>query len=436
MTTASAEPPRRPAGTRSGTRSHVVHRFLGRLHEVLDTVSTDTAWALSPDDLTQCLQEAYAAQTRLAALTLGLVAQADRTDLATHHGQVNLVAWLREHVLLAPAEGKRQVTLARALEHHPLTRAAVATGRVPAASAAVITSTLDTLPADTDSGVDPELIERAETYLAGEAHTHDTHTLRRLAAHLDEVIDPDGADARLAEQLARAEQQAARQTFLTLHHDQTNAVTTGTFRIPLLHGAKLQRMLHAHTNPGRPDPIPTTDPTTGLRLTPEERRGHALTQLLDRIPTTKLPQLGGSAPTVVVTMSLRTLLGDLKAAHLDTGHTISPGQARRLAAQAGIIPAVLGTSDQVLDLGRKARFHTKAQRLAMLTQQNGTCAVQACTRTAAGADAAHLTPWSQGGPTDLTNSALLCPRHHTLADHPDYRIEHIRPGRIRIHRRC
>jgi hypothetical protein len=432
MTAANAEPPRRPAAT----RRHVVHRFLGRLHEVLDTVGTDTAWALSPEELGECLEKAYAAQARLAALTLGLVAQADRSDLATYEGSAGLVAWLREHVRLAPGEGKRQVRLARALEEHPITEQALAAGSFPAASAAVILEALAVLSIDEADAGESGVLERAETYLAGEAHSHDTHTLRRLAAHLDEVIDPDGADARLAEQLARAEAKAARETFLTLHHDEANAVTNGLFRLPLVQGVKLQRMLESLTNPGRPDPIPVEDPASGVRLCPEERRGHALVELVDRFPAGKLPKLGGSDPTVVVTMSLETLVGGLQAAHLDTGHAISPGQARRLAAQAGVIPAVLGTSSEVLDLGRRARFFTKKQRLALLVQQGGTCAVDGCQHSAAGGDAHHLTAYHEGGPTDLANGALVCSRHHTLADHPDYTVTRLRPGRIRINRRC
>ena len=58
-------------------------------------------------------------------------------------------------------------------------------------------------------------------------------------------------------------------------------------------------------------------------------------------------------------MDLDTLMGGLKAAHLDTGETISPGAARRLACQAGIIPAVLDGKSQVLDLGRGKRYYTK-----------------------------------------------------------------------------
>jgi hypothetical protein len=77
MTAANVEPPGRPAVT----RSQVVHRFLGRLHEVLDTVSADTLWALSPAELGECLVEAYAAQARLAELTMALVAQAESSNL-------------------------------------------------------------------------------------------------------------------------------------------------------------------------------------------------------------------------------------------------------------------------------------------------------------------------------------------------------------------
>ena len=76
-------------------------------------------------------------------------------------------------------------------------------------------------------------------------------------------------------------------------------------------------------------------------------------------------------------MTLQTLLGGLRAAQLDTGHRISAGHARRLACRAGIIPAVLGTQSQVLDLGRKARFHSGPQRIALAIEQQG-CTAEGC----------------------------------------------------------
>ncbi|GAA1960796.1 HNH endonuclease signature motif containing protein [Nocardioides panacihumi] len=428
MTAANVEPPRRPASA----RRHAVHRFLGRLHEAFDELGTDTLWALTSQELGECLEEVFAGQARLAALALELVAQADRSDLAAFDGEVSLVAWLRDRVRLAPAEGKRQVRLARGLEEHGLTRAALAAGAFPVASAAVINQALDALPAEVDATV----MDRAEAYLAGEAHAHDAAVLRRLADHLGEVIDPEGADARLAEQLARAEAEVARRCFFALRHDEQAAISEGSFRLPLLQGAKLQRILEALTNPQRPDPIPTVDPESGVRHSAEERRGQALVELIDRIPAGRMPTCGGSDPTVVVTMSLETLVGGLRAAHLDTGDAISPGLARRLAAQAGVIPAVLGTCSEVLDLGRKARLYKKKQRLAMVVKQGGTCAVDSCQRSAVWGEAHHLVPWHLGGQTDLENGVMVCSRHHTLADHPDFQVTRLRPGRIRIHRRC
>ena len=76
-------------------------------------------------------------------------------------------------------------------------------------------------------------------------------------------------------------------------------------------------------------------------------------------------------------MHLDTLMGGLKAAHLDTGETISPGAARRLACEAGIIPAVLDGKSQVLDLGRKKRFYSEGQRIAKTIEAGG-CEVEGC----------------------------------------------------------
>jgi hypothetical protein len=67
----------------------------------------------------------------------------------------------------------------------------------------------------------------------------------------------------------------------------------------------------------------------------------------------------------------------LKAAKLDTGTPISPGQARRMACQAGIIPMVLGGPSEILDVGCKQRFHTEAMRMAMLVRDQG-CATHGC----------------------------------------------------------
>ncbi|WP_195760555.1 DUF222 domain-containing protein, partial [Agromyces kandeliae] len=78
--------------------------------------------------------------------------------------------------------------------------------------------------------------------------------------------------------------------------------------------------------------------------------------------------------TVVVRVDLDALVEGLGHARIDgIEQPISAGTARRMAADAEVIPAVLGGGSLPLDLGRAARLFTKAQRLA-LGERDGGCA--------------------------------------------------------------
>ena len=154
-------------------------------------------------------------------------------------------------------------------------------------------------------------------------------------------------------------------------------------RITTFHGAILDKLLLALTpiaGDGRPA-LPVA-------------RGLAFCDLLERLPADGLPDQAGANPTVVVTMTLEQLEGRLGAAGLDTGQQISAGEARRLACTAGVIPAVLGGRSQVLDLGRRTRFHSKPQRLAMTVRDRG-CTAAGCDRPPA---CATRTTTSRGPP--------------------------------------
>jgi len=315
------------------------------------------------------------------------------------------------------------------------------------ASARVVLDALDRLP----PGLDPGTLARAESVLTAHAQVHDTRTVKVLATRLEEVVDPEGADERLGARLEAAQARAARSTLFELRHDETTQTTTGTFRVPLRTGLVLDRAVQSLLNPARPggpggtdaQPVPLDDAgdasgaggLAGLALTASERRAQGFVELVDRLRATDLPRTGGALTTVVVTMALTTLTGGPAPATCDTGERLAASTARRLAARCGVIPAVLGTRSQVLDLGRTARLFSRAQRLAMTVQQHGTCAVEGCDRPVSWGEAHHLTAWHEGGTTDLTNAVILCRRHHTLADHPRYRTTLTRPGHIHIHRR-
>jgi hypothetical protein len=150
-----------------------------------------------------------------------------------------------------------------------------------------------------------------------------------------------------------------------------------------------------------------------------------------------LPATGGLAPAVIVTMSVHTLTGGLAAAAiLGTTTLVSPGEARRLACAAGIIPAVLDGAGRVLDLGRRRRFATKAQILAKRIEQHGLCAIEHCDRPAHACDAHHWRkPWADGGTTNLADIALVCKPHHTAAHQPGITMRPTPGGRFQLHRR-
>ena len=155
-----------------------------------------------------------------------------------------------------------------------------------------------------------------------------------------------------------------------------------------LTGAMLKKALYAFAAPKH---RAATDGSLGERKPTPERLGQAFVELIRRYPAKKLPKAGGLNATVVVLMNLETLDGRLKAAHLDTGETISPALARKIACEAGIIPAVLDGKSQVLDLGRKNRFYTEAQRIAKTIEAGG-CEIEGCDEPPGRTHMHHLDP--------------------------------------------
>jgi hypothetical protein len=172
------------------------------------------------------------------------------------------------------------------------------------------------------------------------------------------------------------------------------------------------------------------------------------------LATNTLPTTGGNRPQIIATINYQDLLPHHHSATTgaDTGawngrdpgrgssgsgSTITPpGPAsntgtttgtgnfvftgpvaattlRKIACDADIIPALLGTHGELLDLGRKTRLFTPAQRTALTARDQG-CAFPNCTIPAPWCEAHHITYWSQDGPTNLNNGVLLCSAHHHL----------------------
>ena len=103
------------------------------------------------------------------------------------------------------------------------------------------------------------------------------------------------------------------------------------------------------------------------------------------------------------------------------GRSSPAEQTRRLACDALIIPAVLGSTCAPLDIGRASAC--RAVRDAPRPGPPGRdCAFPGCQIPAAWVDAHHVIPWAKGGETKLTNLVLLCGHHHRLIHHSEWEV--------------
>ncbi len=363
-----------------------------------------------------------------------MLAEAEQSEATVESGAATAADWLAIETRQVRREARSDLKLATRLEQHEVLSAAMAAGGVNVAQARAIAAALARLPKSGEFAVSAEQRAAAEAHLVGLAAHHDARELRHLGKHVFEVIAPELAEKFEGKALEAEEAKALRRTTLTMWEDD-EGTTHGRFRIPTLQGQMLTKMILALTSPARAVGANSTgiDPD----LPTPTRHGLALTQLIEAIPAETLPKTGGCGATVVVTMTLEQLLGDLDAAGvcaLDTGGRISAAEARRLACRAGLIPMVLGGKSQVLDVGRKRRLHTEAMRLAMAVRDRG-CTDEHCQTPPGLCHAHHDHAWSAGGHTNVETGRLLCPHHHRRLHDPRFQTTTLPNGKIRFHRR-
>ncbi len=159
-------------------------------------------------------------------------------------------------------------------------------------------------------------------------------------------------------------------------------------------------------------PVPGPDGEPDQRCA-AHRRADALLAIVARGVASPEGVTTSERAQVMVTVPLDTLRDGIRGGGVsESGQVLSPGTLRRMACDASIIPAVLGSASEVLDLGRAVRLFTPGQR-RLLWRRDGGCTFPGCTVPATWTEAHHVTHWVDGGATDLANAALLCQRHHT-----------------------
>jgi hypothetical protein len=405
---------------------HRVSVAVAHAHTDLGGVVEASVWSMDAAETATTLVEITRLKSKVAELEARIAAHADELQVGSEVGATSTANWLAHTTKDTRPAAARTVRLGYDLATHDLVRAALAHGHLRVEQAQVIIKAVKDLPDD----LDPDLVIRAERHLVTAAAEHDARTLKVLGRRLLEVVAPDLADAHEADLLEKEEARAAQATRLTMTDD-GHGKTYGRFTLPTAHAARLRKMLLAIAAPKH---RAATEGAGVQRRPGPERMGRAFAELIERITANKLPKVGGTDATIVVTIDLDTLTGKLqKAGVLDTGDRISPREARRLACTARIIPVVLDGNSQVLDVGRVRRLFTKAQLLAMAIRDRG-CVAEGCDWPPWLCHGHHWQRWADGGPTDLDNGGLLCPRHHAQAHDPTYKTTHHPGGRVTFHR--
>jgi hypothetical protein len=408
----------------------LTHPLLGCARSVLDAV--EEAKGLDPSYLSSGEKRAVlvtlsGAIDQLRAVQLSVMANAD--DVAVDTGARSVAAWL-EHALGAGyAEAARALRLGEALDRRwHLLATAFTDGRVNEAQADVIARCLDELP----DRLGPDLKAKAEGHLVEQVAHFGPRDLKRLGRRILDVLAPDIAEEEERRKLEAEERAARRATSLTMQA-RGDGATDIRIRVPDHVAARVKVYLESLSAPrqglgghGSDDEV--------ARLPYPRRLGEAFCALVERLPSNVLPQHGGTATTVMVTISFQQLRDGLGAADLGTGERITAGEARRLACTAGIVPVVLGGDSEVLDLGRSRRLFTPAQRKAMVIRDRR-CRAEGCWIPAAWCEAHHDRPWVQGGRTDLADGVLLCSWHHHRAHDTKYASSRPANGDVRFTRR-
>jgi hypothetical protein len=143
------------------------------------------------------------------------------------------------------------------------------------------------------------------------------------------------------------------------------------------------------------------------------------------------PGSAGERYQVVVHVDAEVLANPEAAGQsvLDGGEHVSAETSRRLACDATRVLMRHDPDGLVIEVGARTRTIPPAIRRA-LRHRDGGCRFPGCGgRFGQGH---HIRHWAQGGPTTLSNLALLCRRHHRAVHEEGFQVERQADGALRF----
>src|SRR5882724_2838515 len=323
-------------------------------------------------------------------------------------------AWLSWRVGLDPGAARAKVRVARALGTLPLLAQALARGELSYAKVRALTRVAT-----------PETEERL--LAVGRAGT---------AAHVERIVRGWRRVDRQAEARETARQHASRA--LHVYEDEDGTVVLRGRLAPEV-GALLLRALAAarETLYQRSRAKETANPPADASAdTPTRAQQQA--DALALLPETALhheldPGAPGERYQVVVHVDAAVLADPDQPGQsvLEGGTRVSAETSRRLACDASRVVMRHDEAGRLLEVGARTRTIPPALRRALHHRDQG-CRFPGCGLPLGVGH--HVRHWAQGGPTTLSNLAVLCRGHHRAVHEEGYQNARLPDGELQFRR--
>ena len=319
-------------------------------------------------------------------------------------------AWLSWRVGLDLGAAREKVRVARALGTLPLLAQALARGELSYAKVRALTRVAT-----------PETEERLLG--VGRAGT---------AAHVERIVRGWRRVDRHAEARETARQHASRALHVYAEEDGT-VVLRG--RLAPEVGALLARALAAaretlYPRGRRKEQVNPTADAPADPPTMAQQQADALALLAETALHHQLdPGASGERYQVVVHVDAPALADPAEPGQsvLEGGARVSAETSRRLACDASRVVMRHDADGRVVEIGARTRTIPPALRRALQHRDRG-CRFPGCGLPLG--EGHHVRHWAQGGPTTLSNLALLCRRHHRAVHEEGYRVDHQPDGAL------
>jgi hypothetical protein len=395
---------------------------VARLAAVVDELQGLNLTSYTDENVLALVREVEVQKNRLASVDHAVLGELEARGVAGKHACASTTVLLTQVLRIHPGEADARVRAARDLGTRRALSGALlppvfeqvaassAAGRITPRHAAIITTTVSSLPA----AIKTEHEHSVEQFLLEQAEQLGPMPLAKLAQRITATLNQDGA---LCDE---ADRRRWRELTLRQRPDGSSRVSG---ELDAITTEAVLTVLDTLARPTPTDQAGEPDPRS-----PGQRRHDALRDaMLTLLRSGELPACGGVAATILITISAEQL--ESRQGLVTTGHgaQISVGQAMTLAGDAQVqlvaldsgidsaIDTALGTMKAITAYSSTHRIFTQGQRLAMIARDQG-CSFPGCTVPPAWCEAHHITDYKITRHTRVDDGTLLCGYHHR--EHP------------------